>query len=535
MSPEKRTYTIERGQKPGQVVLTPEKSPAKQVEYHGRSEFSTHNEGNTSQAELQKIESSNQTQIVPQGTSARDSLSKLVESARSVLKEISQCKIPNSSIKRQILHDKSGMCEENGSAMDITLGSQNISCSSNRNVRSPQLSSSNRSQVTIRLESPRASLSSRCIQSEDGKIPREPSNCLKLNGSQIVMTSKPAEMNQGEIPNTQHVDISVLSVANGEETVIPETQDFRTDTDNCITVQSSAKVVVIPVNQTFNTTLPDVPTKLGIRNSSENLHSTRTEMIHPPIQEHVDDATDNLRLTDIMTDDDEPTAVEMCVQNSSQTPMNLAANTNNVRAKRLRKRSLSRRRVQMERSQVMSTETETEQPPLALNNHMATRRRNPKKRQIPLNKAPGTPLNGERFAVELARMSNYEILDLRKRNSMGRVFPVNGRKSSRSKGQAIKKQIQLDDEIELELLKRNMETNKNDNHQCVTVSDVVEPEVYPPVPDEFRDALTFRGENISDSSLVDEKSCDRVSFVSSVMQISKWHADNNFFAENQKK
>ncbi|XP_020812792.1 uncharacterized protein LOC110187698 [Drosophila serrata] len=73
---------------------------------------------------------------------------------------------------------------------------------------------------------------------------------------------------------------------------------------------------------------------------------------------------------------------------------------------------------------------------------------------VPLNKAPCAPINGEQFAQELARMSNYEILDLRKRNSLGKASLINGHKKS-----STMQQLDLERSIQLELIRRNLKIN----------------------------------------------------------------------------
>ncbi|XP_017143643.1 uncharacterized protein LOC108156609 isoform X2 [Drosophila miranda] len=70
-----------------------------------------------------------------------------------------------------------------------------------------------------------------------------------------------------------------------------------------------------------------------------------------------------------------------------------------------------------------------------------------------LNKAPSAPINGEQFAKELERMSNYEILDLRKRNSLGRVYPLNGHRKHSAEQQEV-----LEQNIQWELFRRNLTT-----------------------------------------------------------------------------
>ncbi|KAH8315190.1 hypothetical protein KR074_004718, partial [Drosophila pseudoananassae] len=80
----------------------------------------------------------------------------------------------------------------------------------------------------------------------------------------------------------------------------------------------------------------------------------------------------------------------------------------------------------------------------------------PRMTSVPLNKPPSVPINGEQFAEELARMSNYEILDLRKRNSMGKVYAVNGHSNQNTEQQKI-----LEKNIEWELLRRNLRNDVN--------------------------------------------------------------------------
>ncbi|XP_034664346.1 uncharacterized protein LOC117898806 isoform X5 [Drosophila subobscura] len=82
-----------------------------------------------------------------------------------------------------------------------------------------------------------------------------------------------------------------------------------------------------------------------------------------------------------------------------------------------------------------------------------------------LNKAPCPAINGEAFAKELERMSNHEILDLRKRNSLGRVYPLNGkRKHSAEQQKALEQQIQW------ELLQRNLEVETETETETESLS-----------------------------------------------------------------
>ncbi|XP_043864354.1 uncharacterized protein LOC6574393 isoform X3 [Drosophila mojavensis] len=68
--------------------------------------------------------------------------------------------------------------------------------------------------------------------------------------------------------------------------------------------------------------------------------------------------------------------------------------------------------------------------------------------QPPLNKPVLQAINGEDFAEELARMTNYEILDLRKRNSLGRIH----HQQVFTKEQ----QLALEQSIQMEMLRRNL-------------------------------------------------------------------------------
>ncbi|XP_039958397.1 uncharacterized protein LOC120773508 [Bactrocera tryoni] len=82
------------------------------------------------------------------------------------------------------------------------------------------------------------------------------------------------------------------------------------------------------------------------------------------------------------------------------------------------------------------------------------------RRRRPLNKAPSTPKNGELFADELkahlARLTNHEILDLRKRNSMGLMNGKYLRKSSGANKQALEQKLKIEEEIQLEILRREL-------------------------------------------------------------------------------
>lgn len=327
----------------------------------------------------------------------------------------------------------------------------------------------------------------------------------------------------------------VLSTQDATNVEIPETQNNQTESNNTIEIHANNKnlpVLVIPVTQNLNRTntvigpaeKSTVTTetkcqKADINNTNQadvnqdDINKNKQNLLHE-INE------DNIKLTDILTDDEDEiqkTPVTIHSMENNQVPLNLAVSSANIRNKRGRKSSTSRRRLQMDNSPLIAG-IEKEPPPWAhSNNHSLNRRRVLKRKKLTLNKPPGTPLNGERFAKELQRMSNYEILDLRKRNSLGRVFPISGRKSAQEKESVIKKRQQLDEQIDMELLRRNFQgdhskqysndTEATNANAEIAVQDVQSvSDEYLPVPDEFRDSR--------ESSLVDEKLTDRVTFKS---------------------
>ncbi|XP_043863883.1 trichohyalin isoform X2 [Drosophila mojavensis] len=145
------------------------------------------------------------------------------------------------------------------------------------------------------------------------------------------------------------------------------------------------------------------------------------------------------KLEDIMTDDDSEEE-----RQSSRVPLNLAAATGNNN----RQRSL--------RSRVQRVDNSMQLLDLHQSRSSDSRERDQyKPRQTVLNKPSQPAINGEQFAFELARMSNYEILDLRKRNSLGRHRPVNGHRQQSTEQE--KQQMLLDQHIEWEILRRNLE------------------------------------------------------------------------------
>ncbi|XP_043652070.1 uncharacterized protein LOC122619296 [Drosophila teissieri] len=137
----------------------------------------------------------------------------------------------------------------------------------------------------------------------------------------------------------------------------------------------------------------------------------------------------------IMTDDESD-------EQPSTVPLNLApSGGNTTRQRRLRSNNRARATVESQESSMRL---------LNLHQSVNAKKSKPRKTAIPLNKAPSAPINGEQFAYELTRMSNYEILDLRKRNSLNEIYPLNGHRNRRSE------KLILEEEIQRELLRRNL-------------------------------------------------------------------------------
>ncbi|XP_075144810.1 centromeric protein-C [Haematobia irritans] len=586
-SPIRRTYTLERGQKPGQVLLTPEPT-SKTIE-------------NSTRRDQHII--SNKTINRSASMSQRSRIPRRSVNDRAVLSQLGNVSMEISESMQSPLNSPN-ICilqKENGSAMNLTLtcnseiGDDNRIAMPQSNIREMEISMapnatlhnttvpqcSNQSQFTIRLGSPSVSQSplidnfqknkSYCTPTNENSRNVSYDNCvtvrtselqntcvvhspqrsqfqspgrsqlhvtnikcrpiqeLTLNSShchnQTLWTSRGTDRKRllssdDEIPNTQEGNISKGTVHNNENVLVPETQEINARVDNSIIIDSGTNVLVIPVNQTICNPIPTVSNKTSTSDTNSRglgvsvgipatISVENNQNQSAPTNSAYLEEADNLKLTDIITDDEEPPVTATSMQsegNNSQAPLNLAASAKTVRNKRLRKRSIPRRRLQMEHSQIMSTETEAETLPI---NYQTSRKRSLRRNHLPMNKAPGTPLNGEKFAIELARMSNYEILDLRKRNSMGRIFPVNGRKSSRAKEEALKKQILLGDEIAQELIRRNMEpTERVDLAPPQSTGDI---EIFPPVPEAFSDTTPASSENVREI-FENENSFDRVSF-----------------------
>ncbi|XP_034130680.1 uncharacterized protein LOC117585345 [Drosophila guanche] len=152
----------------------------------------------------------------------------------------------------------------------------------------------------------------------------------------------------------------------------------------------------------------------------------------------------------IMTDDE-------CDEQPSGCALNLAPAGGNT-SRRSRRRTRNSRKP--------SDDQESSIKLLNLHRSNASSKRKPKGANAPiLNKAPCTAINGEAFAKELERMSNHEILDLRKRNSLGMVYPLNGKRKH-----SAEQQKALEQQIHWELLQRNLEVETETETETETES-----------------------------------------------------------------
>ncbi|XP_017848375.2 uncharacterized protein LOC108603791 isoform X2 [Drosophila busckii] len=139
-------------------------------------------------------------------------------------------------------------------------------------------------------------------------------------------------------------------------------------------------------------------------------------------------------LSEIMTDDESDEA------ESSTVPLNLAPKTLKQRNRQSPKRTI----YNLHTSSLKNIHNQQSQAA----------------KHSVLNKPSMRPINGEDFAKELARMSNYEILDLRKCSSQGKLEAWNGkRRLSKSDKLTVK------ENIEFEILRRNLDS-MSENSMC---------------------------------------------------------------------
>ncbi|EDW96533.1 uncharacterized protein LOC6536230 isoform X1 [Drosophila yakuba] len=226
------------------------------------------------------------------------------------------------------------------------------------------------------------------------------------------------------------------------EFVVPETQPQDLgELVQTLSRNASSPIVVINTSNSNrsvrrdSTPMKSIPTSPVAATSSPPIASSgRSAAVSPqksiPQPPRVEENMDA-----IMTDDESD-------EQPSTVPLNLAPSGGNTTRQR-RLRSNNRARVTIE-SQESSMRL------LNLHQSVNAKKSKPRKTAIPLNKAPSAPINGEQFAYELTRMSNYEILDLRKRNSLNEIYPLNGHRNRRSE------KLILEEEIQRELLRRNL-------------------------------------------------------------------------------
>ncbi|XP_030562131.1 uncharacterized protein LOC115763639 isoform X3 [Drosophila novamexicana] len=212
--------------------------------------------------------------------------------------------------------------------------------------------------------------------------------------------------------------------------------------------------------------LPQAP-RVRLRRTSELLESTRTSQQVEPDTEHIVPETqpketsaapatpprsseaaavscgiqttcspDNIR-DDTMLDESD-------AENTDSTaPLNLAPPGGNTTRLQRRRRQSSCQEPTMQLLDLHRTRT----------NHLP-KQSTQKTAQVALNKPPRPAINGEQFAEELARMSNFEILDLRKRNSLGKIYPQNGEQQQQPS--IMEQQLALEQSIQMEILRRNL-------------------------------------------------------------------------------
>ncbi|XP_016961074.1 microtubule-associated protein futsch [Drosophila biarmipes] len=203
------------------------------------------------------------------------------------------------------------------------------------------------------------------------------------------------------------------------EFVVPETQPQDLgDLVQTLSRSASGPIVVINtanLNQSVrrNSVQVETPrTSPVVRSFSQPVSSAERFTAPPPPETKGQTSRVVENLDAIVTDDESD-------EQPSTVALNLAPpGGNTTRQRRLRNSN-----------RVRATADTQESSMCLLNLHRSdnTKKSKPRMTTVPLNKAPSAPINGEQFANELARMSNYEILDLRKRISNEGV-PLNGHK-----------------------------------------------------------------------------------------------------------
>ncbi|SPP84422.1 Hypothetical predicted protein [Drosophila guanche] len=155
----------------------------------------------------------------------------------------------------------------------------------------------------------------------------------------------------------------------------------------------------------------------------------------------------------------------------------------------------TRRRTRNNRNPIESNDQESSIQLLNLHRSNASSKTNRKGANASiLNKVPCTAINDKAFAKELERMSYHEIIDLRKRNSLGLVYPLNGKREN-----SAEQQKALEQQIQCELLQRNVKIEMETETETESLSRSVSAEreemdyreevmaMPPPVPFAFKD------------------------------------------------
>ncbi|XP_037956725.1 protein PF14_0175 [Teleopsis dalmanni] len=320
----------------------------------------------------------------------------------------------------------------------------------------------------------------------------------------------------------QSSSLNYQNIVDEDEVVIPQTQECENPTRNISTRnKNSANTlntlkrssihsqrnrditthsnIIIPETQNITRNLSkvsfddrNVPDHSYVVNKSSHVNrrnrngsvkslnlNTNTRLSKTNVETNATNVFEKSNLNNLLTDDENESVVEqeICKKDSSSAPLNLAS-------RRLRPRH-SIKAKQMHVGIPIAHPLKLEAKKTGIQSL---------KQKIPLNKAPNTPINGEKFADEiksqLVRLTNNEILDLRKRNSLGKIYTVNS--TNLTKQQELKeKQQLLEKEIENELRNRSLHyvSNKHSRHVLNTSSEELSNtyvELFS-VPDVFKD------------------------------------------------
>ncbi|XP_043064844.1 uncharacterized protein LOC108099569 [Drosophila ficusphila] len=238
------------------------------------------------------------------------------------------------------------------------------------------------------------------------------------------------------VPETQPQDLGEL-VQTLSRTASCPIVVINTQSPNKSVRRDSVQLESVPSSQAATIQAP-TSSELKAPTSSELKAPTSSELKAPasPPESRGQISRVEENLNAIMTDDESD-------EQTSTVALNLAPpGGNTTRQRRLRNNN---------RNRVTAEAQESSMRLLDLHRSVNAKKTMTRMTTIPLNKAPSAPINGEQFAIELTRMSNYEILDLRKRNSLNEVYPLNGHRKRSSKQKII-----LEEEIQRELQRRKL-------------------------------------------------------------------------------